>query len=278
MENRVLIMLMLLCLSLAGCGKQTNSETTALVDSDSSVSSEGMEDLSDAELNELDVIVNDPKNMVVIQRPFNSYSEYEEYSKELIVEDEAIGTYKCVSGTKQGNQYNVRIEVTDGDDWSEVVFPSRDVTFIKDGDNIQYISNIFDWAEGCVKEQSFELDLPQYDGKTCIYTYENVPDFEDKAFIYVINNGKKVDRISTERFENDKIVSINTVEAINNYDYDADGNDDFIIIGKDKAGTSHLLIMHYDAESDMFYSEDELSAETEKSISVVTVADVKDAL
>ena len=203
-------------LALCACKK----ETEVSQDLSENISQEVVEEkttsakLSDAELDAINEDFNDINNVncrVFVSSEFDSEKEIEEI-KETVkyieenfeTESKSItGSYEVVSGEKDGDKYTVRVEVTDGDNWSEIVFPPRDVTFTKDGDTYKFISNLFDWAVGSNKDKSYSVDLSKYDGAIDCYVYEYSDDQspstlieQGESFVYVVYNGKLATRIS----------------------------------------------------------------------------------
>ncbi len=151
------------------------------------------------------------ENRVFLKEEFSNEKEINEieetvsYIKENFeMEAKSItGSYKVVSGKREGDTYTVRVEVTEGDNWAELVFPPRDVTFTKDGDTYKFISNKFDWAKESNIDKSYKVDLDKYSGSVYCYIYEysdaNSPSnliAPGESFIYVVYNGKCITRIT----------------------------------------------------------------------------------
>ena len=115
-----------LLLSLIGCG---NTPTTAK-------DNETTDELSKEELASIENDFNEYQPNFYIEylnSEFDTESEIKEIEEtiEFIKDDPSeikslCGKYKCVSGTKEGDLYKVHVEVVEGDNWSEVVFPPRD--------------------------------------------------------------------------------------------------------------------------------------------------------
>ena len=178
---------------------------------ETSVPTELTQEELDAINEDFNVIKKDNiENRIFLKEEFSTEKEIEDiqetvsYVKEHF-ETEAksiTGSYKVVSGKKEGDKYTVRVEVTDGDNWAELVFPPRDVTFTKDGDTYKFIANKFDWAEESNIDKSYRVDLKEYSGSLYCYTYEYSDEQSQsnliepgESFIYVVYNGECVDRI-----------------------------------------------------------------------------------
>ena len=268
-----LILIALLTISstfiFIGCGNQKKSEVTAdnINEDDSTV-----QELNSDELDALTTEFNTEFNMLVLKRPFNSFDEIRTDVEHCDVEP--IGEYKCVSGSRTGNEYTVHVEVVEADNDNEVVFPPRDVTFIKEGDEYTFISNIFDWTSGADENLTLETEFKQFDGKTYIYTYQTVED-RSNSYVYVINNGKRVPggNIAVFNYVNEIQNNITSVIDITPTDYNNDGYTDLIITGTDANGVKHICAEEYSSVA--FGPDAEKSTELEANLSNSTSEDAQ---
>ena len=283
MKKKVIVVIGLL-LSLIGCG---NTPTTA-IDKETTV------ELSKEELASIENDFNEYQPNFYIEylsSEFDTESEIKDIEEtiEFIKDDPSeikslCGKYKCVSGTKEGDLYKVHVEVVEGDNWSEVVFPSRDVTFKKENDSYKFVSNIFDWASGSNLDAAYEVDMPELKGTTNFYVYDNLEDFPNESFIYAVNNGKKFDRLLLHEYtdDNEIINDIYKVSDMEAYDYNADGTTDLIIVGTDHKGEDNVLIFHYETGDESmegyFYEDSELSESLAQSVDEITMENIKKAL
>ncbi|MBP3201610.1 MAG: hypothetical protein J6M39_08200 [Lachnospiraceae bacterium] len=257
-----------------GCGNQKKSEVTAdnINEEESSEDDSTVQELNSDELDALTTEFNTEFNMLVLKRPFNSFDEIRTDVEHCDVEP--IGEYKCVSGSRTGNEYTVHVEVVEADNDNEVVFPPRDVTFTKEGDEYTFISNIFDWTSGADENLTLETEFKQFDGKTYIYTYQTVED-RPNSYVYVINNGKRVPggNIAVFNYVNEIQNNITSVIDITPTDYNNDGYTDLIITGTDANGVKHICAEEYSSVA--FGPDAEKSTELEANLSNSTSEDAQ---
>ena len=203
--------------------------------------------------------------------------ERDSYYKE-VWENELIG-YTCVSGMKDGDRYTVRFTIDDnttyGYDPSSHMgkFADRVITFTKNDENYVMESNEIMWDENCDKEQTFDVELNQFDELVHFVTYYE-PD--GKSSIYLIKDGKSIG--SSNLFVSGEGLSyIKKVLAVGFFDFDCDKMDDILLIGDSDQGKYAIMFQavkgDYYGCFDWFADLDE--AKVAKLGADFTIADLK---
>ena len=274
MKRLLVIALLAISFTIIGCGNQEEAEISEenIIEEESFESNSTTQTLNSDELDALTTEFNTEFNMLVLKRPFNSFDEIRTDVEHCDVEP--IGEYKCVSGSKNGNEYTVHVEVVEADNDNEVVFPPRDVTFSKEDNEYTFISNVFDWSSGADEDLTLEAEFTQYEGKTYIYTYQNIED-KPYSYVYVINDGKRVagGDIAVFNYVNEIQNNITSVTDINPIDYNDDGYTDLIITGTDANGVKHLCAEKYSGL--VFEPDADKSTELDANLSNSTSEDVE---
>ena len=203
----------------------------------------------------------------------------EEYDKIYFLHFDAnYVPYKCVGGTKSGDDYQVVIEVNE-DIIAEKDFDKRQRTLsFTDKEGVYEIhSNLIDWQEDSDSEQSFEMDLGS-GNNAMLYTYQG-SDIK-VAKVAIVKNGEALEKITLEEtYSDNDNWRMSEVKAIGFVDYDLDGMNDMVVIGDTDKGQK-VVVFHQlkDRVYGMYMKEDEISAYVEKNISAFTIADVKKCL
>ncbi len=135
---------------------------------------------------------------------------------------------ECVSGTKNDNEYTVRIIYTNPmrND------PARECVFVKDGDNIVFKKNALLWDE-IVDAKSYDFVTSQY-GETKVYTVT-----ADASDVIFTKDGTR--RVSFQPclfVENDSRIYFSSITDIAVGDYNCDGYTDSMVIGETSRGTA----------------------------------------
>ena len=277
MKKHILPIVFTACFALTGCGQGAaiTESTAATADTSGKTSVQSTENkgtpLTADELNDLTEFFNQGEIMDIVRA--NHYDDsQEQYILDSYEPGYEYGEYKCTSGTKDENILTVKVEVTDGDNPAELVFPARDIVLKKQDNSYHIISNEYDYETGCTPALSFETEIKPY-GKVNIYTYHQYQLADIYDVILFVQNNDQIDRIIPHDNLNN---AINNVESIDFYDYNADGYDDAIIIGK-AGDKDKILLCPFD--QDQFGSIDtELSNKVESKVSSFTFEEVKKAL
>ncbi|WP_026489148.1 hypothetical protein [Butyrivibrio sp. XBB1001] len=164
-------------------------------------------------------------------------------------------TYTCVSGEKNGDHYTLRLRVNSEDlpgsnagknygKWAD-----RVLTLTKTGENAMVESNAIQWDDYCDEEQSFEVELPQFDGPVRFITYSANPDESD---ITLVKDGKYLMDLYTSVYTDDGNGYLNKILAIGFLDLNCDGMKDIAIVGDSDYG-KHVLL--YEAVSTKYLFE-----------------------
>lgn len=204
------------------------------------------------------------------------YTYLEKYDKYYLFRYDAnYVPFKCVSGVKSDDVYQVTLqydEEINGDNKTE---PNRTLTFINNNGVYEIHSNILDFETGSDPEQSFEVDLGA-GGKARLYTYQGNG---DRSRISLVKEGNSIDDIIIGKDFGDDIWSMDKVNAIGFFDYNLDGYNDMIVIG-DVSDSPKVLVYPFNTDDDyyIYMSDDTLSSYVEDNISNYTIADVKKCL
>ncbi|RKM57629.1 hypothetical protein D6856_13265 [Butyrivibrio sp. XB500-5] len=191
--------------------------------------------------------------------------------------------YECISGEKAGDKYTLRLKVSQeksvniettsyyGSD------ADRIVKFTKSGDDLVFESNEIQWDDYCVPEQTFDVELPQYDSPVHFVTY-----YEDKeqAEMVMVKDGKYISRfVPIFTAENNSVVKTKTIDAVGFFDIDADGNNDIAIIGDSDHGKRLFIELATPDEDEAFtYFADFGEREIKEMGGDLTISGAKKAL
>lgn len=146
--------------------------------------------------------------------------------------------YKCVSGEKTGDKYTLRFRPeskkhygTDAD---------RILTLTKSGENLIMESNKILWDDHCDESRTFDVNLSQYDGPVRFITYPF--DSQNEASIILVKDGKYIQTLESGMvWRGDKRCYLQEVLDVDFFDYNADGDEDIVIIGDTVMGKVLLL-------------------------------------
>ena len=135
---------------------------------------------------------------------------------------------ECVSGTKNDNEYTVKIKYTNPmrND------PARECVFVKDGDELVFKKNALLWDE-IVDAKSYDFVTSQY-GETKVYTVT-----ADASDVIFTKEGTR--KVSFQPFlivENESRIYFSSITDIVVGDYNCDGYTDSIVIGETSRGTA----------------------------------------
>ena len=152
--------------------------------------------------------------------------EYDAYYEQL--GDYGIDELTCVSGSKKGNEYTLRLECNK----TYKPTPARQIVFTKEGDNLLFRSNTFLWEE-IVDSKIYNIDTSQW-GNALAYTVT-----EDTSTIIIAKNGDDVFNLEPFLVNADKtrcyFASITDVVF---YDFNGDNFTDMLIQGEASLGTA----------------------------------------
>ena len=152
--------------------------------------------------------------------------------------------YECISGEKTGDKYTLRLKVSlekSVNIESTSYYGSdadRIVKFTKSGDDLVFESNEIQWDDYCVPEQTFDVNLAQYDSPVHFVTY-----YEDngQAEMVMERDGKLISSFRPSFLDAMSYINVTTIDAVGFFDVDADGLDDIAIIGSANY-VKHLFI------------------------------------
>ncbi len=152
------------------------------------------------------------------------------------------GVYRCVSGEKEGDRYTLRFELSDSSPGIDPrshrgVFADRILTLKNSADHCFVESNAICWDDHADPEQTFDVELPQFDGPVRFITYE---EYNGETTILLVRDGKRLTELSTYVW-GDQLAYLKKVAAVGFFDFNADGMKDIAVIGDSDLGRRALL-------------------------------------
>ncbi len=168
--------------------------------------------------------------------------EYDSFYRETWVEEQTA--YTCISGEKAGESYTLRFHLNDDSAGIDPrshrgVFADRVLKLTGSGDDLVMQSNAFMWEEQCDEEQTFDVELPQFDGPVRFITYR---EYEKEVSIVLVKDGKLLADLSTY-IDADELAYLRKVISVGFFDFNADGKKDIVVIGDSDYGKHILLYM-----------------------------------
>ena len=159
--------------------------------------------------------------------------------------------YNCVSGEREGDRYTLRFELSESSAGIDPrshrgVFADRVLTLTKNGDAVVVESNAFRWDDHCDPDQTFDVELPQFDRPVRFITYQ---EYDGKTEIVIVKDGKRLTDLSTYIFVDD-LAYLKKVNDVGFFDFTADGMTDIAVIGDSDYGKRVLL---YEATADDYF-------------------------
>ena len=186
--------------------------------------------------------------------------------------------FECISGEKAGDVYTLRFRVSEsspGVDPRSHTGTSADrvLTMKETAEGYVLLSNAIQWDDGCDMAQSFDVEMPQYDGLVRFLTY---PDPEETTFV-LTKGGKLLTELSawvSTGFDN----YLTAVAAVSFFDFDADGRTDILVIGDSNDGRHALLYQAVTDGSEYVWFADLDEAKAKQIGGDMTVAGIRQAL
>ena len=205
--------------------------------------------------------------------------KYDSYYKEHWAAHQ--NQYTCVSGEKSGNHYELRFRVNSeelpganaGKNYGK--WADRVLKMNKTSDTIVLESNAIQWDDYCDEEQTFDVELSQYDGPVHLVTYSVNP---DEADITIVKDGKFLSDLYTSIYSENGTNYLKKIIAVGFFDFNCDGKDDIAVIGDSDFGKHVLLYesVHGDYPFETFA---DLNEEKMSEMGCdFTIAGVKEAL
>ena len=150
--------------------------------------------------------------------------------------------YNCVSGEREGDRYTLRFELSENSAGIDPrshrgAFADRVLTLTKTGDAVVVESNAIQWDDHCDPDQTFDVELPQFDGSVRFITYQ---EYDGKTEIVLVKDGKRLTELSTYVW-GDQLAYLKKVIAVGFFDFNADGMKDIAVIGDSDYGKRVLL-------------------------------------
>ena len=192
------------------------------------------------------------------------------FYKSLYDSDFRYNGYDCISGEKIGDKYILRLKFSPeksvklNSDLSNAYYgeyADRIVKFSKEGDDLVFESNKIQWDDHCVPEQTFDVNLAQYDSPVHFVTYKENP---QQTEMILVEGGKCISSIEPSISVRNGFENLENVDAVGFFDFNADGMDDAIIVGDTDHG-KHLLLEAATTDNKCFeffadYGEEEAKA------------------
>lgn len=169
------------------------------------------------------------------------------FYKSLYDSDFRYNGYECTSGEKIGDKYILRLKFSPeksvklNSDLSNAYYgeyADRIVKFSKEGDDLVFESNKIQWDDHCVPEQTFDVNLAQYDSPVHFVTYKENP---QQTEMILVEGGKCISSIEPSISVRNGFENLENVDAVGFFDFNADGMDDIVIVGDTDHG-KHLLL------------------------------------
>lgn len=153
---------------------------------------------------------------------------------------------ECVKGVKNGNEITLDFKPTNDEGYGILgVNPDRIIT-IEETDNGYMVKSMYiNWEEGNNSAQTFDVDLPMFDGQCRLISWDGNPDNNEDAKILLTVDGNYEcgSTIGTDDNFEDSHLHIKTISAIGLFDFNADGRKDIEVIGKDWEGNDALALL-----------------------------------
>ncbi|MCR5789893.1 MAG: hypothetical protein K6G83_08390 [Lachnospiraceae bacterium] len=252
----ILILAMLLSLSACGIGAasdgtdmaiETDQEETAQERSETnSAPAEKQEpavSLTEAELQAFTDLFNSDEYNGFLKESYNSPGEI---NWDAVLEFDAglQNQYTCVSGKKTGDHYELRFRVNSeelpgsnaGKNYG--IWADRILKMSKTADTIVVESNAIQWDDHCDEEQTFDVNLSQYDEPVHFVTYTADP---NKADIIIVKDDKVLSGLYTSIYSEEGYNYLKKIIAVGFFDFNSDGLDDVAVIGDSDFG-KHVLL------------------------------------
>ncbi len=174
--------------------------------------------------------------------------EYDSFYRQLLSDEHMA--YTCVSGEKADGRYKLRFELSENSAGIDPrshrgVFADRDLTLVQSGDRFIVESNAIRWDDHSDPEQTFEVELPQFDGPVRFITYS---EYEGQASAVMVKDGRLLTELSTW-IQTDSLAYLKKITAVDFLDFNADGMKDIALIGDSDYGR-HVLL--FDAAADEY--------------------------
>ena len=160
--------------------------------------------------------------------------------------------YTCVSGEKTGENYELRFRVDSeglpgsnaGKNYGR--WADRVLTLTKTNSELYIESNSIQWDDYCDEEQTFDIELPQFDGPIHFATYTANP---DEADISIVKDGNLLTDLYTSIYTDNGNGYLKKILAVGFFDFDGDGMKDVAVIGDSDLGRYALLYEAVPTES-----------------------------
>ena len=198
------------------------------------------------------------------------------YEEHWAYEHEA---FNCVSGVKEGDRYILRFEMSESSPGIDPrshrgTFADRVITLTKAGDRYIVESNAIQWDDHCDPDQTFDVELRQFEGPVRFITYE---EYNGETVIVLVRDGKRLTELSTYVW-GDQLAYLKKVIAVGFFDFNADGMTDIAVIGDSDYGRRVLL---YEAVADEYVYNNFAELDAAKLAEIgadFTIGSVKSAL
>ena len=174
-----------------------------------------------------------------------------------------VSSYQCVSGTKKGNEYVLNFEDVNSSN-NYVLTPTRLVLKVEDG-KYHIVSNEILYKKG---ESSFEVILSQFGGKCNVEVFNS----DDVCNVKVLYNGNYKWEFSPSAVIDGEPHYFSKITDVGAVDYNADGEEELIILGETDAGMG----VYISGGEDNYLDNDAISnINAELAANNLEIADVK---
>lgn len=197
-------------------------------------------DRQDVNLFELDWIISDKYNCLYAEHGDTNFIPVE-----------------CIKGVKNGSEITLDFKPTNDEGYGVLdVNPDRIITIEETDTGYRVKSMYINWEDGNNPDQTFDVELPLFEGKCRLITWDgNDEKNEDaKLLLTVDGNYECGDTLGTYDRIEENHVHIKTISSIGLFDYNADGRKDIEVIGKNWEGKDELALLKCESPYDGNYS------------------------
>ena len=166
--------------------------------------------------------------------------------------------------------------ITDGETAASISEESADAE--ESGSEEQRADEIKNrFGENCISEQTFEVELSEYDGKVWFVPYAPVEEGQTLN-VQIVQDGEILTQLHPYVPESLEGQSFTSLDAVSFYDVNYDDNTDIVLI--ETYGNTSFAAVYYgfDADADyagMFFSEDTLSEMITEQVNPLTIGEVR---
>lgn len=136
------------------------------------------------------------------------------------------------------------------------------------------------FGENCIAEQTFEVELSEYDGK--VYFVPFAPSGEQDLTIQIIQDGEVLAKLDSYVPRSLAGEAFTSLDAVSFYDVNYDNNTDIVLI--ETYGNTSFATVYYGFDADAedysryFYVQEQLSENLTSNATAVTISEIRNLL